>query len=129
MFSFERRHCSVYSDEGVQFTTAEVFNLAAVFIYAEGAREKVGNFLVPAANRWLDTQALSLALLFCGSGGGNRQKIKFPLRKKVSVRGFYIFYFSSSFFIISGPCSTKIPVAAAFFSVKEGMPFFFTRLS
>lgn len=31
MFSFERRHCSVYSDEGVQFTTAEVFNLAAVF--------------------------------------------------------------------------------------------------
>ncbi len=31
VFSFERRHCSVYSDEDVQFTTAEVFNLAAVF--------------------------------------------------------------------------------------------------
>ena len=31
VYSFERRHCSVYSDEGVQFTTAEVFNLAAVF--------------------------------------------------------------------------------------------------
>ena len=29
--SFERRHCSVCSDEGVQFTTAEVFNLTAVF--------------------------------------------------------------------------------------------------
>lgn len=27
-----RRECSVSSDEGVQFTTAEVFNLAAVFI-------------------------------------------------------------------------------------------------
>ena len=32
LYSFERRDCSVFSDEGVQFRTAEVFNLAAVFI-------------------------------------------------------------------------------------------------
>ena len=31
VYSFERRHCSVFSDEGVQFGTAEVFNDAAVF--------------------------------------------------------------------------------------------------
>lgn len=61
--------------------------------------------------------------------GRREQAKKFPLRKLFSVRGFHIFYFSSSFFIISGPCSTKIPAAAAFFSVKEEMPFFFTLLS
>ena len=31
MYSFERRHCSVFSDVSVKFTTAEVFNVAAIF--------------------------------------------------------------------------------------------------
>ena len=44
MYSLERRHCSVYSDEGVQFTTAEVFNTAAVFNYRLYATEFI-NFL------------------------------------------------------------------------------------
>ena len=62
-------------------------------------------------------------------GRREQAKNKIPLTETFSVRVFHIFYFSSSFFIISGPCSTKIPAAAAFFSVKEGIPFFFTRLS
>ena len=33
VYSFERRHCSVFSDEGVQFTTAEVFNGGADTIF------------------------------------------------------------------------------------------------
>ena len=31
MFSFERRHCSTNSDEGVQFKTAEAFSESAIF--------------------------------------------------------------------------------------------------
>ncbi len=38
-------------------------------------------------------------------------------------------YFSSSLFIISGPCSTKIPAAAAVFSVKCETPGSAFRLS
>ena len=33
VFSFERRHCPVCSDEGVQLRTAEVFNDTALFTY------------------------------------------------------------------------------------------------
>ena len=31
VFSFERRHCSTNSDEGVQFKTAEAFSESAIF--------------------------------------------------------------------------------------------------
>ena len=33
LYSFERRHCSVFGDEDVQFRTARVFILAAIIIY------------------------------------------------------------------------------------------------
>lgn len=52
MYNFERRHCTVFSDEGVQFTTAEVFNTAAVFNDDTHRKEVLIEVLIEEGNNY-----------------------------------------------------------------------------
>ena len=57
-------------------------------------------------------------------------KIIDKLRARCKAELLFIdYFFSNSLFIISGPCSTNMPVFSAFFSVNGETPFLFLRLS
>ena len=68
VYSFERRHCSVFSDEGVQFTTAEVFNGGDVFIVGAGAPSpeisKIASLTARRLTLFLTSDQLGPKLIF-----------------------------------------------------------------
>lgn len=68
MYSFERRHCSVYSDEGVQFTTAEVFNLAAVFNPPENTADENGRMYLNLLAEEFSMTPIKVRKLLISSG-------------------------------------------------------------